>query len=116
MDFDEVILAHTRWKSRLKESIAGNGTIDANTAGRDDQCEFGKWVLGEGKKYSNSPAFAELKAKHTQFHLQVAQVVKQAKVLPKEKALELLDPLKSDFGRASVACINAIAKLKQSIS
>ncbi len=115
MDFDQVILAHSRWKIKVKEFIAGNATIDVNTVGRDDQCEFGKWLLNEGLKYASLPAFAQLQSKHTAFHKTVAQVVVQAKSLPKDKAIELLG-FGSDYGRASSECINAISDLKKSIT
>ena len=116
MDFDKVILAHSRWKIQLREFIAGNVTVDVNTVGRDDQCEFGKWLLNEGRTYADLPNFARLKEKHATFHKVVAQVVTQAKSLPKEKALALLDPVGTDYGRASSECINSISELRKSIS
>jgi hypothetical protein len=116
MNFEKAILAHSRWKAQLREFIAGNLTIDVNTVGKDDQCEFGKWLLTEGSHYASLPAYANLKAKHTMFHRAVAQVASQAKCLSKDAALELLDSPEGEYGRASAECINAIVHLKKSLA
>ena len=115
MNFDEMILAHSRWKSRLKAAIQGKEKIDVENVGKDDQCELGKWLQGEGKKHADLPEFEELKTKHAKFHATVARVVAQAKALPTDEALTLVESLNSDYARASSDCINAIAKLRKSI-
>ncbi len=115
MNFDEMILAHSRWKSRLRASIQGTENIDAQAVGKDDQCDLGRWLLGEGRTHANLAEFGELKAKHARFHTTVAQVVTQAKELPTNEALRLVESLDSDYARASSACINAIAKLRKTI-
>jgi hypothetical protein len=108
MDFSHLILAHSQWKRNLRNAIEESKSLDAATAGRDDLCELGKWMAGEGAAYANLPAYQDLKVKHAKFHASVAKVINQAHSLPKEKALELLDPLNSEFGQVSSACINAI--------
>lgn len=108
MDFNHLVLAHSQWKRKLRDAIEGGKALDAAAAGRDDLCELGKWMAGEGAAYANLPAYQDLKAKHAKFHASVASVINQAHSLPKEKALELLDPLNSEFGQVSSACINAI--------
>ena len=112
MDFSRLILAHSRWKRHLRDAIEGGKTLDAATAGRDDQCELGKWMGGEGAAYANLPASQDLKVKHTKFHASVAKLIRQVPALPKEKALELLDPVKSEFGQVSSECSNAIDALQ----
>jgi len=115
MDFDQAILAHSKWKTRLKNYIQGHEYVDPNILGKDDQCELGKWLHGEGKKLSGLSGFADLTAKHAKFHVAAAAVARGARQCSPEKALELLDPLKSEFGRASSDCVNALTVLRSAV-
>ena len=61
MDLDNAILAHHVWKTHLKTVISGKGRIDADRAGRDDCCEIGRWLRGDGAAlYGTTPEFGEL--------------------------------------------------------
>jgi hypothetical protein len=113
MDFDQAILAHTRWKSRLKNHIEGQEQVDPAILAKDDQCDLGKWLHGEATEYSGLRAFADLKAKHAKFHTVAAAVAQSARSCSPETALESLQPL-SEYGRASSDCVMALAALKQS--
>lgn len=108
---DKMVLAHARWKIRLKSAIEGGEQIDAASAGRDDLCDLGKWMDGEGLRHAQLEAYKDLKAKHTKFHKCVADVVVRSHSCSKKSALEFIDPLKSDFARSSSDCINAIRKM-----
>lgn len=114
-NFDQMLLAHSRWKARLKEAIGTKQTIDARLAGKDDQCELGKWIYGEGKKYASQNGYQDLKTKHTKFHACVASVVLQAATCLPAKALELIEAQGSEYGRASTDCVNAIADFKRNL-
>lgn len=116
LNFDDMILSHSKWKNRLKKAILAKEQIDTQVAGKDDQCELGKWIHGEGKKYAAVSAFGDLKAKHARFHASILNVVNQARSASPEKALEMVDPTTGEFGRASSDCINAILALKQSLA
>ncbi len=113
-DLDNMLLAHSRWKMKLRAAIQGHEQIDAQTAGRDDQCELGKWLYGEGKEYARLDEYNDLRTKHARFHASIPQLIEQARSASPEKALELMDPI-SDFGHASSECISAIASLKRAI-
>jgi hypothetical protein len=115
MNYDDMILAHSRWKARLKDAIEGTAQINVQTASRDDQCDLGKWIHGDGKNTTGA-AYHDLKKKHAEFHAVVGRVLNQARSCPPAKALELLNPTQSEFGRASVDCINAIAALRTSLN
>jgi len=113
MNYDQIILAHSKWKARLKQALQGQEQLDIQVVGKDDQCELGKWIYGEGTKHANLSAYNDLKTKHTRFHACIPTVVNVARSSSPAKALELLDPVRGEFGRASSDCINAIAALKQ---
>ena len=114
MDFNQMLLAHSNWKNRLKDVIQKNERIDVKTAGTDDKCELGKWLYGEGTKFASLNEYKNLKAKHAAFHTCVAKVATEAASLPKESALALLDPF-GEYGRASSECINAITALRSAV-
>lgn len=118
MDLDRAVLAHSQWKKRLKDHINGQGQIEAAVLaqlGKDDQCELGVWLYGEGRKHIGLAAFTDLKDKHAKFHISAASVVRGAHTLSQGQALELIDPFKSEFGRASSDVINAISTLKAAV-
>jgi hypothetical protein len=116
MNYDQMILAHSKWKTRLKQAIQGQEQVDVQVAAKDDQCELGKWIHGEGKKHANLSAYNDLKTKHARFHASIPGVVNAARSSTPAEALELLDPVKGEFGRASSDCINAITALKRSLT
>ena len=116
MNFDQMVLAHSKWKARLKSAIEDGEAIDPNVAGRDDQCELGKWIYGDGLKHGAVPAYQELRDKHKAFHACVGQVARKLPSCSPMMAKELIDPIKSDFGRATSACIVAIGGLKAALA
>lgn len=115
MDFSQVIYAHSAWKNRLKDHIMKNEPLDAATIAKDDQCELGKWIYGEGRKYSSRSEYADVKQKHARFHAVTAEVVRKAAALKKEEALQLIGQ-GTDFARASSECVAAIAALRDSLN
>ena len=115
MDLNQAILAHSKWKTRLQNFIQGNEQLNPEMVGKDNQCDLGKWIYGEGSKYASLSQFSDLKTKHAKFHAAAANVVRNAKSCTPEKALEMLDPLRSEYGKASFAVINAIATLKNAV-
>ncbi len=106
MNFDNVIVAHSTWKIKIKSAINTGEKLDAAAASKDGNCELGKWLYGEGSRYSSLPEFQTLKQKHAQFH--------QAAGLPKSEALKLLD-FGTSFSQISSQCTHAITVLKSKV-
>ena len=115
MDFNVVITAHTAWKQKFKQFLEGKERLEAETVAKDNQCELGKWIYGEGSQLASLPEFTEMKKKPAEFHQVASQVVRQSKVLKKEAALALVE-VGTDFAKASALCVNAIATLKHKLS
>jgi hypothetical protein len=113
-DSAKMILAHSQWKTKLRSAIEGKQQVDSRSAGQDDQCEMGKWIHGEGKRYANLKEYGDLKTKHTTFHACVPKVMTQALSSP-SKALDMLHPFDGEFGRASSNCVNAIMSLERAL-
>ena len=75
MNLNEAINKHTDWKIKLRAAINNKETVDAATLSRDNACELGKWLHGEGKTaFGQRPSFAKLVAAHTAFHLEAGKV------------------------------------------
>ena len=72
--------AHGAWKARLLKAI-GSGTSEfkVDTVRLDNQCDFGKWLYGDGKR--SLPATADydrLRSLHAEFHTAAARVLELA--------------------------------------
>lgn len=112
MNFDDAIAAHIKWKVRLNQFIDGTGTeqlISANVC-KDNLCDLGKWIYGEGAKYNTAPRYKDLVSKHANFHRCAADVVKKVEGGDKAGAKSLLA---GQFAVASKETVTAIMELKK---
>lgn len=110
MDYGEMILVHSRWKTRLNDAIKGGKPIDSQD-GRDDQCELGQWINGDGRRYAGNKAYEDLRLKHKRFHASIPPIAAQARSAP-ARALELVNSPTGDFTRSSIEVVNAIAAIR----
>jgi methyl-accepting chemotaxis protein len=113
MDFNDAISRHVQWKSRLAAYIARpDHSIDSAKLGREDQCELGRWLIGEGRRYAKNPEFAKLVDEHRRFHTAAADVVRRAdsgQRVTEEVALGA----HSEYAKASSDVIGSLMKLRQ---
>jgi len=110
---DKAISAHSAWKTRLRDAIHGKQQVDPATVSKDNLCDLGKWIHGEGGSHNDKSEFQALKARHAEFHTcasKIAQMVKDGKNGDAEKALEA-----TEFTGASTKVIAAIIALKKKI-
>lgn len=63
MNFDEAIKAHAAWKIKLKQYIhKPDKNLSADVVGKDNLCDLGKWIYGEGEKnFGHSQDFKQLR-------------------------------------------------------
>jgi hypothetical protein len=79
MNIDEAVKAHVAWKSKLKTYLnAPNKSLDPTTIEKDNNCDLGKWLHGEGAKHSSKKAYKDLVAEHAKFHKAAASIVPRA--------------------------------------
>jgi methyl-accepting chemotaxis protein len=77
LDFDGAIAAHSKWKQRLLDYVAGGGEkLDPAVVGRDDQCALGCWIQGDGRALRGNSKYTELKGEHAGFHRSAADVIR----------------------------------------
>ena len=115
MNFDEAIRIHTNWKVTLRWMINGRQPLDEGTLGRDDACEIGQWLAGDGERlYGSYPAFAAARREHANFHRSCAEVVRLIRADDARSASAMLAPA-GDFSKASAATVEAIRALKAEV-
>lgn len=114
MTFDDAMAAHLVWKLRLTRLIEGNQGegLESAAVARDNVCDFGKWIHGEGAKYGAMAAYDDVVRKHADFHAKAAEVVR--KVQDGDMAGARGD-LEGAFQTASMQLINAVAELRAQV-
>jgi len=112
MNFDDAIAAHIKWKIQLSQYIDGVGSerLSSTTVCKDDSCELGKWIYGEGSKFRELPSFQRLVIAHENFHAKAASIVKTIEDGDKTGAKASMT---GPFAIASKETVTAIMNLKR---
>lgn len=112
MNFDDAIAAHIKWKVRLTQFIDGTSSEKLQSAlvCKDNLCDLGKWIYGDGVKYKPLPHYQDLVKKHANFHVCAAEVVKKVEGNDKPGAKSSLG---GPFAAASKETVTAIMELKR---
>lgn len=113
MNLDNAILVHYEWRKKLKEAIVHQSQLDAAAIGRDDCCELGKWLHGEGgKQQGGKPEFVALLQKHKTFHSEAGKIATQVNARHYDEASHMTES-NTPFGAASLAVGVAVNALKR---
>ena len=91
MDYDELAFSHLAWVANLWDRICDDKPIDLDEIGRDDACQLGKWLRGEGQAYKSHPQFAELEETHARFHQCAKRAAAEAQDNDKDAGLLKLE-------------------------
>jgi hypothetical protein len=115
MDFDSAIHAHASWKSKLACYIAKpDHSLNAATLSADNQCELGRWLQGEGRKYAALPEFKQLVVDHAHFHKAAGEVVRKADS-GERVGDEIALGAKSEYALASGSVVATLMKMKAKV-
>ncbi len=113
---DAAIQKHADWKVKLRTAISQQETLDATTIAKDNCCDFGKWLHGDGKNHFGHLAnFNQCLSKHAQFHIEAGRVA----VLINDHKYTQADQMiaaDSTFGALSSEVGKAIIRLKKDVS
>jgi two-component system chemotaxis sensor kinase CheA len=113
IQLENAIAAHSKWKTRLRQYLDGGGEkLDPKFVGKDNVCDLGKWIYGEGARYKAIEAYSELKTSHAHFHRCAANVVSMHQDGNKKAAESMLQP-GGVFNSASTSTVQAIIKLQK---
>lgn len=114
MDFSKAVDAHVAWKLKLQTAIRNGETLDSATIYKDNQCDLGKWIYGEGLVHKDSEIYELLRSQHAQFHTCAGDVVSKINEGDNESALHMLDA-GSAFTNTSTDTVSAIIKMRKEI-
>jgi len=103
INFTTAIQAHSNWKLRLAAQLRGTAQekIDVRSLVRDNVCELGKWLHGEGRAHSSHPKFRELVGAHADFHRSAAEIAAMIERGRGPEAEAMLNSPESEFGKNS---------------
>lgn len=116
--FYTAIEAHIKWKIRLQKYLEGTSEekLDPEVICRDNECVLGKWIYGDGIKYSTMPAYQNLKQTHALFHHCASQVVRKTDEGQANEAKQILSNeysgLSRDITRMLVKMNTTLSQLK----
>jgi methyl-accepting chemotaxis protein len=112
---DDAMASHVIWKRRLKRLIneENNEPLESAVVRRDDLCDLGKWIYGEGAEYKGIKAYEDLVKKHADFHIWVADVVEKFENGDKTGAQAAAA---GAFDSKSREIVSAIAELKKIVT
>jgi len=116
MDFEQAISAHSDWKRKLTAYLLNpDGTLKSADVARDNKCELGRWLDGEGAKFSSLKQFSSLKTEHARFHKAAADIVSRA-----DRGDKVSDDVAlgahSEFGKASTSVVQALMNIMSAVS
>ena len=113
MDLDSAIQKHAEWKMKFRSAIAKQESLDVATIAKDNCCDLGKWLHGEGKsQYGSLGSHADCLVQHAKFHVEagrVAQAINAKKYADAENMMGSGTP----YSTASNVVASAIMKLKK---
>lgn len=113
MNLDDAIQKHAEWKVKFRSAINKKETMDAETIRKDNCCELGKWLHGEGQKQIGStPTFTALVSKHAAFHRTAGKVADAINAKQYDAAEKMLDS-GTEYAQASLAVGSCITALKK---
>ena len=116
VDFNKAVIAHGKWKDRLQDFANGTGgSLDPDVVGRDDRCEFGTWLHGDGATAKNMPSYAAVGSSHATFHRHAAEIVRRIKAGNIEEVKGMLADPTSAYARASRDVILTMSRLKREV-
>jgi len=114
INLDNAIKAHADWRSKLRNAAAKHEHLDADAISRDDCCEMGKWLHGNGgKQFGSKPTFISLIAGHKAFHLEAGKVARRAN---QDGGIDMLLESGSPFSEASNEVTRLIVQIKRELA
>jgi len=113
LNFRTAIEAHQKWKMRLQAVVDSKSRekLDPKVVCRDDQCDLGKWIDGEGaRQFAGQAQFVDLSRKHTYFHVCAGHVLTLAQSGQRDLATAALAS-GGEFATASRDVVGVLASM-----
>ena len=111
MGFDVATIkaAHSMWKRRLAELLAGRATMDPSEVTDHRSCAFGKWYLGDGREqFANMPTFRAIDPLHARVHELAREITRHHAARQQDDARRLYSELQ-EVTKALFATLDRLA-------
>lgn len=107
----DAITAHVNWKLRIHALLSGKSSekLDPTSIARDNVCELGKWIHGDGRRQMSAEVHSELVATHASFHKEAARIVSDV-YAGRQVGLDAT-AMDSPFGRLTTRIVGILSKL-----
>ena len=116
MDLGSALQKHAEWKVKFRSAMSKHEQMDVATISKDNCCELGKWLHGEGKaKCGHLASFSAVIQKHAEFHREAGKVA-QAINAKKYTEAEAMLGVTTTYGVISNDLGGAIMKLRKECS
>ena len=113
LNLNNAIQNHSEWKMRFRAAISQCEILDVTTIYKDDCCELGRWLHGEGKVlFGNLNSHNNCVSSHATFHLEAGKIAQTINEKKYTKAWGMLDN-GSPYAKASSIVADDIMKLRQ---
>jgi methyl-accepting chemotaxis protein len=113
MNLDNAVQTHAQWKTKLRSAISKHERMDLITLSRDDCCELGQWLHGEGRSsYGGRASHADCIHKHLAFHGEVTKVARAVNAQQFDAAEGMLNSGTS-YAKASSALSVSFLQLRK---
>lgn len=99
-EVEQALEAHAAWRRHFRDYLSGRCAFDADNAGANDRCKFGKWLNREGYRLMPSDLHEHIRAAHDEFHRIAGGIVRKIKDKQFDAARLDLAP-DGSFNRAS---------------
>lgn len=113
MNLDTAVQTHAQWKTKLRTAISKREQMDLITLSRDDCCELGIWLHGEGQAhYGHHRSHGDCIHKHLVFHAEVTKVARAVNAQQFTAAEAMLDA-GTPYAKASSALSVSFMQLRK---
>lgn len=113
MNLDNAVQTHAQWKTKLRSAISKHEQLDLVTLSRDDCCELGQWLHGEGKlSFGRLTSHADCIRKHLTFHSEVTKVARAVNAKQFDTAEDMLNA-GTPYAKASSALSVSFLQLRK---
>lgn len=104
-------LQHLAWVTRVRGVLDGKFQLEASAVADHHQCDFGKWLDGNGKALLEAKGiYGAIYDQHEQMHLQAKQIVALFGTPGKQAEAEAAFPSLVNLSEAIVASIQKLAE------
>ena len=113
MNLDNAVQTHALWKTKLRSAISKHEQLDLIALSRDDRCELGQWLHGEGKSsFGGLASHADCVHKHLAFHREVTKIARAVNAQQFDTAEAMLNA-STPYAQASSALSVSFLQLRK---